>query len=52
MCNEQGICIICYHNDYGPVVTTNKVIDLSSYAFAKLAPLRRWVVKVFITLQK
>jgi rare lipoprotein A (peptidoglycan hydrolase) len=38
----------CYHNDYWPAEYTNKVIDLSSYAFKQLAPLSRWVVDVQI----
>lgn len=41
-------CVECYHNDYWPAEYTNKVIDLSSYAFKQLAPLSRWVVDVQI----
>ena len=42
-------CIECYHNDYWPAEYTNKVIDLSSYAFKQLwIPLSRWVVDVEI----
>lgn len=42
-------CVDCYHNDYWPKEYTNKVIDLSSYAFKQLwIPLKRWVAKVKI----
>lgn len=42
-------CIECYHNDYWPQEYTNKVIDLSSYAFKKLwIPLKHWVAEVEI----
>lgn len=40
-------CVDCYHNDYWPEKRTNKVIDLSSYAFKQLwIPLERWVARV------
>lgn len=41
-------CVVCFQNDYWPAEYTNKVIDLSSYAFKQLAPLSRWVVDVQI----
>jgi rare lipoprotein A (peptidoglycan hydrolase) len=43
VCVEStGKCVVCYHNDYGPAEYTNKVIDLSSYAFKQLGiPLSR-----------
>ena len=42
-------CVDCYHNDYWPEKRTNKIIDLSSYAFKQLGiPLSRWVAKVKI----
>lgn len=43
-------CIECYHNDYWPS-RTDRVIDLSSYAFKQLwIPLSRWVAEVGIYL--
>lgn len=43
-------CIECYHNDYWPS-RTDRVIDLSSYAFKQLwIPLSRWVAEVEIYL--
>ena len=42
-------CVVCRHNDYWPAEYTNKVIDLSSYAFKQLwIPLSRWVADVEI----
>lgn len=44
-----GKCIECYHNDYWPKEYTNRVIDLSSYAFKQLwIPLSRWLAEVEI----
>jgi hypothetical protein len=46
---DTGKCVECYHNDYWPAEYTNKVIDLSSYAFKELwIPLSRWVTEVQI----
>lgn len=48
---STGKCVVCYHNDYWPAEYTNKVIDLSSYAFKQLGiPLSRWVAEVEIYL--
>ena len=45
-------CITCYHNDYWPS-RTDRVIDLSSYAFKQLwIPLSRWVAQVEIYLNE
>ena len=45
-------CIECYHNDYWPS-RTDRVIDLSSYAFKQLwIPLSRWVAEVEVYLIK
>jgi len=45
---DTDTCVICYHNDYWPKERTYKIIDLSSHAFAQLAPLKRWVILVDI----
>ena len=43
-------CITCYHNDYWPA-RTDRVVDLSSYAFKQLwISLSRWVAEVQIYL--
>ena len=46
---ENGNCIVCYHNDYGPW-RADRVIDLSSHAFKQLAPLSRWITEVQVYL--
>lgn len=44
-----GECIECYHNDYWPKEYTNRVIDLSSYAFKQLwIPLSKGLAEVEI----
>lgn len=48
VCNSSGDCIVCLHNDYWPKAYTEKIIDLSSYAFRKLAPLRKGVIYVTV----
>lgn len=49
VCNaDNGKCVVCYQNDYGPKEYTNKVIDLSSHAFAQIADKSRWVANVLI----
>lgn len=50
---DTGKCVECYHNDYGHMEYTNKVIDLSSYAFKQLwIPLSRGIANVEIYLEK
>lgn len=40
--------IHCRVNDYGPEEKTGKIIDLSSYAFSQLAPLKTGIIDVEI----
>lgn len=40
--------IICRVNDFGPEEKTGRIIDLSSYAFSKLAPLRAGLIRVTV----
>lgn len=40
--------VVCTQTDYWPKEYTNKVIDLSSYAFKQIWSLRRWVINVSI----
>ncbi len=49
VCNlETGECVECYQNDYWPKEYTNRIIDLSSHAFAEIGSLRAWVMQVSI----
>ncbi len=45
---ENGKKIECFVNDYGPEEITGREIDLSSHAFAQLAPLSRGLINVRI----
>lgn len=51
VCSDiTGICIECYHNDYGPA-RMDRVIDLSSKAFKDLGvPLSRGLTPVHVYL--
>lgn len=49
VCNvDNWRCIVCVQTDFGPEEYTNKIIDISSYAFKQLAPLSRGVINVEI----
>ena len=45
---ENGKKIECFVNDYGPEEITGREIDISSHAFAQLAPLSRGLINVRI----
>lgn len=48
VCNvDNGKCTMCYHNDYWPQ-STDRIVDLSSKAFAEIWDLRRWLIHVTI----
>ena len=49
---SDGTEVICRVNDYGPEEATGRAIDLSSYAFSKLALLKLGLVEVTIELVK
>jgi len=40
--------IDCRVNDYGPELSTGRIIDLSSYSFGQIAPLKLGIIKVKI----
>lgn len=40
--------IKCRVNDFGPAESTGRIIDLSSYAFSKLAPLKSGLIRVTV----
>ena len=46
--NNLNTSVICRVNDYGPEEWTGRHIDLSSYAFKKLAPLKWGLITVTI----
>lgn len=46
--NNINASVVCRVNDYGPEEWTGRDIDLSSYAFAKLAPLKWGLIMVTI----
>jgi rare lipoprotein A (peptidoglycan hydrolase) len=43
---DNGKTVDCYVNDYGPEEWTKREIDLSSHAFAELAPLSLGLLNV------
>ena len=45
---DNGKKVDCFVNDYGPELWTGREIDLSSHAFAQLAPLGRGLINVRI----
>ena len=45
---DNGKSVDCFQNDYGPKEYTNKIIDLSSHAFAQIGSLKAWVANVSI----
>lgn len=47
----QEKCVIIRINDYGPEERTGRDIDLSSYAFSRLADLRKGILKVKVVKQ-
>lgn len=49
VCNlDTWKCVECYQNDYWPKAYTDRIIDLSSHAFATIGNLRAWVMNVSI----
>lgn len=50
VCTEDK-CIVCKQTDYWPA-REDRVIDLSSYAFKQLAPLKKGLVHVKIYLEE
>ena len=50
VCTDEK-CIVCKQTDYWPT-RQDRVIDLSSYSFSKLAPLKKWLVYVKIYLEE
>jgi len=49
VCNiDNWKCIECFQNDYWPKEYTNRIIDLSSYAFSLIGNTRKWLMNVRI----
>ena len=52
VCNrENNKCVVVRHNDFGPALElfkSGRIIDLSRYAFSKLADLKKGIIRVRI----